>query len=190
MKKFADVTDLIADSLQRSQAMMSQTAGHPAGGMASTIKSMLGGKETSLEQGYGKARGAVEAVHDVGGLKWNTALEHLPTLAGVMGGGWLVKSLYDNWKNKQVGEQMMDDPAFANIDKNKVREAIGEMHNYAPSILRNPNSARGLIKQMVQYDGMTPKDIEGLLKLETMNREAHGVGSYLGPLGDVLSTVI
>jgi hypothetical protein len=196
MLKFAQTTHTIADALQRARAsaVMGDYGYSGMGGPASLLASITGADpfkadpfarkflETAGSKAFNLQRGTTD--------KLEAFLGHLPMVAGLAGGAWLVNKMYNSWKNKQVADEILDDPEFSHYDRKSLRNALTSMHNYSPSLLRDPITARQLAKRSVEFDGLTLKDITEMMQSEKLYRESQGVGNYTGPITDIFTKAL
>ena len=194
--KTAQINNSIADALQRARASSVMGAyGVPGGGgPAALLSSVLGGdpfKSDPFARKYLEQAGQTAFNLNRGTTdKLNAFLGHLPMVAGLAGGAWLVNKMYNSWKNKQVADQILDDPEFAHYDRKALKNALTSMHNYSPSLLRDPITARQLAKRSVEFDGLTLKDITEMMQSEKLYRESQGVGNYTGPITDIFTKAL
>ena len=186
-----DPDKLFSNALNKSQMYM---AAHHGGTPTSAIAAAITGLKDPFDhfqKGYQESLGKVQAAQEAGPAKWHGALSILPTIAGIAGAGYLVKHFYDRWKSGQVSDMLMKDPELSHLNQHDLANSISVMRDVSPSLARNPIIAKAFVKRMAQFGSdVSVKDVKEMLDAEKVYGESHGLGSYAGPVGDVIGSVI
>lgn len=189
MIKYADAVDKLVSNALHSAQLRSATAA--PGSVMSSLGSVMGISPSPFDIGYGKALGAHAVTDTFGPLKWTGFKGILPTVALAAGGTALVKHLYDKWQNTKVENQLMSDQSLTGrYSPEEVRKTIQLISRHAPSIMKDPETAKHQVNRSLQFEGLTMKDINEMLDTEKKFQETHGVGALLSPVFAAATSLI
>ena len=163
---------------------------------SSMFGSPLLGKEnpvmTGFGKGFGQHAGKTQAIGQFGSEKWQSALKHLPAVAGLVGGAALVKNMYDRWQANQLRREILKDPKLtAKYQPEDIQLALKSVNRYAPSLSADKNTVTNTIKRVLEYDGVNVEDVKQLMELEKLYQESVGANTRLfRPISDMAKLVI